>query len=151
MKNIVIDNLQQAELQIEKLIDYILKWNNGKKLILYPYNGLLFREHIKLIYPYGKIKNIDFRLIENDNEFLNFIKTENLDDYNILVSCQYISSNIDNEFIQITEDNLHKLFSINKNIILFEHHKKQYSDNQLIYQYMKLNEQILENKKLWLD
>ena len=151
MKNIIINEANDMMVQIQQLIDYILEWNGDKKVVLYPYNGLLFKEHIKLIYPYGKIKGLDFKLIENDNEFINFIKTENLDDYNILIASQFISDDIHDDFIKIKEDNLQTIFPIDKNVVSFEYHKKQFSNNQLIHQYMKNNFQILNGKKLWID
>lgn len=151
MKDIIkLDSSFNLTKQINKLIDYVLDFNNNKDLILYSYNGLKYKEHIRLIYPYSKIDSINFKLIENDNEFLNYIQNNDLSNSNILLACQFIE-NISNDYIKVKEDNLHTLFGINKKVIIFEYHAKQFSENVFLLDYLREHQKILEDKKIWID
>lgn len=152
MKDIIrIDNNSfNINLQVDKLINYILDWNNNRDLILYSYNGIQYKEHLRLIYPYSKIESISFKLIEHDNEFINYINNNDLSNVNILLACQYIE-NISNDYIRVKEDNLYNLFGINKKVIIFEYHLKQFSSNVFLLDYLREHEKILENKKLWVN
>jgi hypothetical protein len=89
-------------------------------------------------------------LIEHDNEFINYINNNDLSNVNILLACQYIE-NISNDYIRVKEDNLYNLFGINKKVIIFEYHLKQFSSNDFLLDYLREHEKILENKKLWVN
>ena len=138
---------------LDNVTNFVLHWIDNKEVVLYAHKGEKYIEHFKTIYPYGKIKNEKCKFFTNENEFLNYLNSNNDKEFRILLALQTIDNVIEfeNDSIMVKKENLSKYLNFDKQILTFKYHTNNLSNQNFLYEYLNEMEKILRKKNLWFE
>jgi predicted phosphatase len=147
-KKLYISDIKNS-IKFNNDIENILKWNKNKDIILWAYEGNIYKRHSKILYPFS-IQHINPNiayssiLIEDNNEFSKLFDINT--DRNVFIAIQYLA-NIEDEFIIIKDAWINDYYSSTKNkrVIVFEAHCNVI-DSRIIFEWFTELYKIMEKK-----